>query len=173
MAEAQFDFGLATRLDVDALGEPGRRTFRLLIRSGTSAALLWIEKQQLVALGLALEQVLSQVAPQELQREMLSLPSGLVTDFPLNPQLEFRVGQLQLGHDPVNMQFQIIAGDSVGEEEEDRPPRLTVRLGYAMASRLSQQIAAVAAAGRPRCPLCGEPLGDEPHQCALSNGHVH
>ncbi|MCL4543188.1 MAG: DUF3090 domain-containing protein [Chloroflexi bacterium] len=152
---------------------PGHRTFRLLVRSGSSSALLWIEKQQLIALGLAIEQVLAQVAPQEAQRGEFTLSTGPISDFPLNPQVEFRVGQLQLGHDAVNQQFQLIAGESEDEEREARQPRLTVRTGYRLANRLSKQIAALAAAGRPRCPLCGEPLGPEPHHCALSNGHVH
>jgi uncharacterized repeat protein (TIGR03847 family) len=36
---------------------------------------------------------------------------------------------------------------------------------------LARHGAAVCAAGRPRCPLCGNPLGPEPHRCPALNGH--
>jgi uncharacterized repeat protein (TIGR03847 family) len=173
MADAQHDFGLATQLDADAQGEPGKRTFRLLVRSGSSAALIWIEKQELVALAVAIEQVLEQVAPAEIAGAEMAPAAPPVQDFPLNPTLEFRVGQLQLGHDTMNEQFQLIAGDIEQMEQGQTLPALSVRMHYRMASRLCQQIAALSAAGRPLCPLCGQPMGPEPHSCPLSNGHIH
>jgi uncharacterized repeat protein (TIGR03847 family) len=36
---------------------------------------------------------------------------------------------------------------------------------------LARHGAAVCAAGRPRCPLCGNPMGPEPHRCPALNGH--
>ncbi len=180
MAEARFDFGLATRLDADAIGEPGQRTFRLLIRSGSSSALIWMEKQQLLALAVAMEQVLAQVAPGEARRaELLASPAAAsAQDFPLNPTVEFKVGQLQLGHDAANEQFQIIANDD--ETAEDGPPTFTVRTGYQAARRLCSQITSVASAGRPLCPLCGEAMGPESHHCPperipphIANGYIH
>lgn len=173
MADAQHEFGVATRLDADALGEPGQRTFRLLVRSGSSSALIWIEKQELVALAIAMEQVLEQVAPGEVAGAETVLRAGPVQDFPLNPTLEFRVGQLQLGHDSVNEQFDLIASDV--EQMEDGPPlpTLSVRLPYRLAGSLCQQVSALSAAGRPLCPLCGQPMGPELHSCPLSNGHIH
>ncbi len=60
MFEAQYVFGPATRLQAQSIGEPGHRTFRLLIESDDGrAAALWVEKEQLQALGLALEQRLA------------------------------------------------------------------------------------------------------------------
>lgn len=173
MAEAQHDFGLATRLEADALGEPGKRTFRLLVRSGSSSALIWIEKEELMALAVAIEQVLEQAAPDEVAKAEVAPLAGQVQDFPLNPTVEFRVGQLQLGHDTLNEQFQLIATDVEQIQEDDANPTLTVRVNYRMAIRLCRQIAALASAGRPRCPLCGQPMGPEPHSCPLSNGHIH
>ncbi len=174
MAEAQYDFGLATRLDADAVGEPGQRTFRLLVRSGSSSALVWIEKEQLLALAVAVERVLAQVAPEEVSRAEVTTFVGPVPDFPINPTLEFRVGQLQLGHDVSTEQFLLLASDAEhAEEDESRAPTLTVRADYRAAVRLARQIAALEAAGRLRCVLCGQPMGLEPHHCPLSNGHVH
>ena len=173
MADAQHDFGLATRLEADALGEPGKRTFRLLARSGSSSALIWIEKAELVALAVTLEQVLEQVAPAEVVRAEMAPASGPIQDFPLNPTLEFRVGQLQLGHDAVNEQFQLFVTDAEHLEQGQATPTLAVRMHYQMAGKLCQRIAALSAAGRPLCPLCGQPMGPGPHSCPLSNGHIH
>ena len=61
MFEAQYAFGPATRLQAQAIGEPGHRTFRLLVESDDGrAAALWVEKEQLQALGLAIEQLLAE-----------------------------------------------------------------------------------------------------------------
>ena len=173
MADAHYDFGVATRLDADAIGEPGKRTFRLLVESGSSSALVWIEKEQLLALAVAIEQVLEQAAPEETARAEIAPVTGPLQDFPLNPTVEFRVGSLQLGHDGGQEQFLLLASDTEQAEENEQTPTLTVRLDYRAASRLSKQIAALDAAGRPRCPLCGQPMGPGLHHCPLSNGHVH
>ncbi|HEY8744023.1 MAG TPA: DUF3090 family protein [Chloroflexota bacterium] len=173
MADAQHEFGLATRLEADALGEPGNRTFRLLVRSGSSSALIWIEKAELVALAVTLEQVLVQVAPAEVAAAEIAPRPGPVQDFPLNPTVEFRVGQLQLGHDAMNEQFQLFATDVEQMDQNQPVATLSLRMHYQMAGKLCQQIAALAASGRPLCPLCGQPMGPGPHSCPLSNGHIH
>jgi uncharacterized repeat protein (TIGR03847 family) len=36
---------------------------------------------------------------------------------------------------------------------------------------LAEQIEQVVAAGRPLCPLCGEPIDKTGHHCIRSNGH--
>ena len=54
MAEAQFDFAAIDAIDAESIGEPGKRTFRIrILRDGESAS-LWVEKQQLAALGEAI-----------------------------------------------------------------------------------------------------------------------
>ena len=37
---------------------------------------------------------------------------------------------------------------------------------------LARQGAAVCAAGRPRCQLCGNPMDPEGHRCPALNGHL-
>ena len=59
--DAQYVFGPATRLQAQSIGEPGHRTFRLMVESGDGrAAALWVEKEQLQALGLTVEQLLAE-----------------------------------------------------------------------------------------------------------------
>ena len=51
MAEAQYDFPSVDALDAESMGTPGKRTFRLRILRGDDSAALWMDKQQLAALG--------------------------------------------------------------------------------------------------------------------------
>ena len=52
--------GDALAVTVEAIGEPGKRRFRLMAIVGGDTHIVWMEKQQVQALGLALEQVLVQ-----------------------------------------------------------------------------------------------------------------
>jgi hypothetical protein len=55
------EFGPLAHISAEAIGQPGQRRFRLraLSEEGDSAS-LWLEKEQLVALGEAIENVLKQ-----------------------------------------------------------------------------------------------------------------
>jgi uncharacterized repeat protein (TIGR03847 family) len=136
--------------------------------------LVWIEKEQLVTLGAFIEQAVAQVDPEEAAKVEHFFPTGPIADFPLNPTVEFRLGQLRFGHDTTNQQFVLMALDTeAAAEDKDAMPTLQFRASYRSGHRLSRQIEALASAGRPRCPLCDQPLGPEPHHCAISNGHIH
>ena len=56
------DFGHADVLEPEVTGEPGQRTFRVLVMSGRESAALWLEKEQLAALALAIRQLLEQTS---------------------------------------------------------------------------------------------------------------
>lgn len=179
MFDAQYGFGPATRLQAQALGEPGHRTFRLLIESDDGrAAALWVEKEQLQALGLAVEQLLAEFQGKPGGRP----PRQPAPDtFPPNPTVDFKVGRLALGQDESELEsgprYVLLAYDLEGsgsdEEEPTTPATLAARATREQLRALSQNIAEVVAAGRPRCPLCGEPMdsADKPHGCVRTNGH--
>ena len=54
------DFGHVDAADADAVGAPGERRFRLLARSSGRHATLWMEKEQLTALGRGFSQLLAE-----------------------------------------------------------------------------------------------------------------
>ena len=180
--EAQYVFGPATRLQAQAIGEPGHRTFRLLIESDDGrAAALWVEKEQLQALGLALEQLLAEV-----QGRLASAGKAVrqppIETFPPNPTVDFKVGRLALGQDESELEtgprYVLLVYDvesSGGEEQEEpsQPATFACRATRDQLRALSRNIAEVVAAGRPRCPLCGEPMDskDQAHGCVRANGH--
>jgi hypothetical protein len=84
--------------------------------------------------------------------------------------VEFEVGKLGLSYDERQEFFTLLAHDSESVEEET--PTFTCSASRDQLQSLGKSIAALAAAGRPRCPLCGRPMDVEPHVCPGSNGHT-
>src|SRR5918912_1433403 len=69
MDEVRYDFRVLTRLEAEALGRPGQRTFRLIVGNDRGeTAVLWIEKEQLQALGEAIDRLLAQLGPRRPRR---------------------------------------------------------------------------------------------------------
>jgi uncharacterized repeat protein (TIGR03847 family) len=177
--DAQYIFGPAARLQAHSIGEPGHRTFRLLIESDDGrAAALWVEKEQLQALGLAVEQILAEFQAHPGARPPRQPP---VETFPPNPTVDFKVGRLALGQDESELEtgpryvllVYDIEGSGSEEEEPTQPATFAARATREQLRALSRNIAEVVAAGRPRCPLCGEPMEsqEKPHGCVRSNGY--
>jgi uncharacterized repeat protein (TIGR03847 family) len=164
----QREFGSLDFISAEAIGQPGQRRFRLLAMSteGETAS-LWIEKEQLAALGEAIESLLRDEG-YEYQRMPLDdrAPDPV---FPLNATLDFRLAQLSLGLDRENARVVLIAAD--GPEEDDAATAVTMRVGFRPAHELRIRIAEVVAAGRPPCPLCTAPMDPAGHVCVRTNGH--
>jgi len=166
----QYDFDLVRRLQPDAVGSPGRRRFRLVAENERDTAFLWLEKDQLQALGLAVDQLLTPIKALW-TRDEAPTPEREATSYGGRASVEIQVGRLGLGYDESAKLFILIAHD-VESESEDQPTfRCMVSRGQL--SHLSESIAALSAAGRARCPLCGSPIDSGPHVCPGSNGHSH
>ncbi len=162
------DFGLVDAVDAEALGEPGERTFRLRAMAGANRAALWMEKEQLAALGRAISRLLAERAA---RREEPSRSSGDLSGFGNHPDVDFRVARLGLDFENEGERLLILADDEEALTGGNTPA-FRMEIGRAAARALVTQITEVVAAGRPRCPLCGQPLeGDGQHFCPGSNGH--
>ncbi len=171
MSREQYEFKLVTRLEPDAVGVPGKRRFRLLLEGEPGLAVLWLEKEQLQALGLAIDQLLAPLAV--LWSRTPAAPPAPVEahEIVMPPAIEFQIGRLALGYDEEHQQFVLLVHDA--EADQEGPATLTCRATRAQLRALSQAIAALAAAGRPRCPLCGQPIEEAGHVCPGTNGHAH
>lgn len=166
----RYEFGPAFLIDTEAIGEPGRRTFHLVVSSGHEVASLWLEKEQLQALGLAIRRQLATLRRGRRSPDLNDLPTLGNTPLP-PPSLDFRVGQLALGYDPDQDMFTLQADEASLNPAEST--FFSCQMTQDQAQVLAQRIEAVVAAGRPLCPLCGAPLNPgEPHICPRSNGHV-
>jgi len=165
-----FDTGAgldAQRLRAEALGEPGQRRFRLLAIVDGETHVVWMEKQQLQALRLAIEQVLDQLTTEGPELEGASPP----IEFDLQTHHQFRAGRLELGYDERHDRLVLIAHD-IEEEDEETEAAFSCRFTRPQGRELSGEAAAVVAAGRPRCTMCGAPMGPGPHVCPQQNGHL-
>lgn len=168
MAEASRDFGAAEHIKADAVGEPGQRTFRVRIAGDAGAACLWLEKEQLQALGMAVDQLLAQLRSSKTGRGESAAAASESGDFPTAYAVELRVARLGLGYDDERDQLVLLVHEQ--QTDLEGPPTLTCRVSRGKMRTLSSEITSVVAAGRPRCPLCGTPLTGGPHACPQSNG---
>jgi uncharacterized repeat protein (TIGR03847 family) len=190
MARQRYVFDPPDRFVAGTIGEPGHRTFFLQARDGARVVSVVLEKVQVAVLADRLGKLLD-----ELERRGITEP--LDGDPPIDaepldePLVEaFRAGTLTLGWDTSAERVLVeareeVAGDEEDEaddpestvvaldddESEDGPDLLTVRLSPTAARTFVDRAVQVVAAGRPPCPLCGEPLDPAGHLCPRRNGH--
>jgi uncharacterized repeat protein (TIGR03847 family) len=177
------DLGRVRILGADAVGKPGQRRFRLFAQSSRGSLLVWMEKEQLTSLAVALDRALAEISEGQVLRTEARAggplaPQEMPADFPASPTYEFQAGQIGLNYDGRDTMFvlAVIPFDIVlqGEEpmvqmrEEDE---VTVLFSLLDAQNLSSAITSVVGSGRPVCPLCGAPLDGRPHSCVKQNGH--
>ncbi len=65
----------------------------------------------------------------------------------------------------------LAAFEGVDDDDDEGPDTLRVRLTAAEARGFVNRALSVVAAGRPPCPLCGQPLDPQGHICPRRNGH--
>ncbi len=164
MSQPKNEFTSVSRLNAEALGEPGNRTFRMQVDSASSSASVWLEKEDLFQLALAIQQIVG-----SLPDEKLSL-SGPPTEreAPGLTSLDFKAMNLALGHDPRRGLFVIDAYT----DDDGADPTIRVWLDKKQMLDFSEEAMRVCAAGRPLCPLCGRAIDPDGHRCARLNGHA-
>lgn len=162
------EFGPVQHLSADAVGQPGQRRFRLrAISPGGTYAFVWMEKEQLAAIGEAIETTLEHA-------EVDLAPSGPVEPEPVFPleanlDLDVRAGRLSLGLNEETRRIVIVGAEAPTETEGEA---VSLEFDFDTARRLRAQINEVVAAGRPPCAFCGAPIDPEGHVCPRSNGHI-
>lgn len=158
------DLGIAREIDAQAEGEPGRRTFRVrAIGQNSETALLWLEKQHIMAMAMAFQQLLTQLDEQE-------RPSSAVAAFPGDPDYQFRVGRMSIGYDPADSVV-VLHVFAEGRDEDEDDPDLLVRVSRGDCAALHTGLEEIIASGRPLCPLCATPMNPAGHSCIRTNGH--
>jgi uncharacterized repeat protein (TIGR03847 family) len=61
----------------------------------------------------------------------------------------------------------------LSDDDPDGPDLVRVRLTPTRARAFAERALRTVAAGRPPCPLCGQPLDPTGHLCPRRNGYVH
>jgi uncharacterized repeat protein (TIGR03847 family) len=159
------DLGLVQGLAAESFGQPGKRTFQLrfLGEYGETAGLA-VEKQHIVGLSVALEQMLDHLGYEEKANPVT------MVGFPARPDHTLQVGRMSIGlHDP-DASLVLMVHDMT--EIDEASPTLTVRFSQTQAAGLRLRLNEIIAAGRPICQLCGMPIDPEGHVCVRMNGHT-
>ncbi len=197
MTHQVYAFEPPERFVAGTVGEPGDRAFYLQARGGGRVISVALEKVQVSLLAEKLEELLTEAGRRfgvELPEAATPASDNDPLDTPVDE--EFRVGTLGLAFD-VDTSTVVIeaieAGESevsltVGEdddesdddddeddEDDDEPDddldRLRVRLTPEATRAFIDRAKRVVAAGRPPCPLCGQPLDPAGHLCPRHNGY--
>lgn len=185
MSHQVYAFEPPDRFVVGTVGEPGERTFYLQASGGGRLVSVVLEKVQVSLLAEKLDELLGE-ANRRFGVPVADPAVGAVDNEPLAGPVEeeFRVGTLGLAFD-VDTSTVVIEAIEVGEpepdtelaepEEEPEPAehldRLRVRITPAATRAFIERARRVVAAGRPPCPLCGQPLDAKGHICPRHNGY--
>jgi uncharacterized repeat protein (TIGR03847 family) len=189
MPRRRFYFDIPDRFITGTVGQPGNRVFFLQASSGGRIASVALEKVQVAALADRLGDMLDELVRRGTQGAE-EVPGAVGDTGALDePVIEaFRVGTLSLSWD-IGDEMIIIearAFDPDDDEPEmdadpediddfdddEGPDILRVRITPAYAREFIARSLRVVAAGRPPCPLCGQPLDPQGHLCPRRNGHL-
>ncbi len=167
--QAKYPLGSLSHIEAKTFGEPGRRTFELVIEAGGAYGTLWLEKELLLQLGLRLQESTQNLPSEERARSGKLVESEWSGD---QLSLDFKAGQLSLEHDVENNSFGLSAFEIEDEESHEEPSSVSFWITAEQAATLAEEALRICAAGRPRCFLCGLPIDPEGHVCPRANGHT-
>jgi uncharacterized repeat protein (TIGR03847 family) len=161
------------RITTGAVGEPGERAFFLQGRQSDRVVTILVEKQQVELLSASLVEILARSGKETGQGppdEEMELEQPIVP--------EWRAGRLSIGYDEDRDLVLLEAEELVPGQEDDEPPagdeepgKIRFWVSREQALALARHGANVAAAGRPKCQLCGNPMDPDGHVCPALNGH--
>jgi uncharacterized repeat protein (TIGR03847 family) len=176
---ASFELDPVTRIAAGAVGEPGQRIFYLQARSQDQVVTLLVEKEQVRALAVSIEQMLDAL-PEPTEAEAEVAPGEADIEEPLLP--EWRVGPMALHYDEARDRIVLIASEALPPDEDADDPEIEPEVSpdaatarfvatRAQARALAEHSGEVVEAGRPRCRFCGFPMDADGHTCPAMNGH--
>ncbi|MEA9985639.1 DUF3090 domain-containing protein [Subtercola sp. RTI3] len=175
------EFAWPDRLVVGTVGHPGARTFYLQVRTGAQIASVALEKEQSALLAEKVDEILDELMAGEGNPYSVPTitPIELVDNEPLDQPVEqeFRTGAMSLGWDPSTAQVVIEAyplvetdtdqGQGFDPDTDEPAEKLLVRIPVGTARAFAKRTREVVGAGRPLCPLCGNPIDGDGHICPV------
>ena len=203
MNTAKHNFGVVDIVKTESLGVPGKRIFRILIDGAPpSAATLWVEKEQVYGIAMAMKKMLENFragnSPAAREGEGEEGEEGIpylddpeILDGSSKEILEFKVGRLGLAFGPGENHITLFfhderedaeAGPGEGEEgyeeefEEDGPasaPKLQMSLTLERCDAFVQESLEVCSSGRGTDALSRNALVASGKVDPNTNGHFH
>lgn len=187
MSRQIYRYDLPERFVAGTVGVPGERTFYLQASDSGRVTSVVLEKEQVRLLATRLDQLLDEVLRRSGGTAPVPAvaPNELSDSAPLDEPIfeQFRVGALALAWDESDQRVVIeaaaVADDDAGEQVEPLsddveaagPDVLRVRMTGAMARAFASRALTIVSAGRPPCPMCGQPLDASGHVCPRQNGY--
>ena len=180
MTRRLFIFDRPERFVTGTVGEPGNRTFFLQARDGSRVVSVVLEKVQVAVLADRLNQLLDELEQRGIaaSSDGTPRPDGEPLDEPVVEA--FRAGTLTLGWDGDTESILVEAREQTEDDEDDDeaddddvdgPDLFRVQLEATAARAFVERAVSIVSAGRPPCPLCGQPLDPQGHICPRRNGH--
>jgi uncharacterized repeat protein (TIGR03847 family) len=163
----KYPFGTVSNIDAETFGEPGRRTFRLVMEAGSARSYVWLEKEQLFQLGIYLQEALRTLSDEDRQRQSQTREPQWSGG---EESVEFKARQILLNYDVPANYFYLVVYE--GEESDADATSVSCWLTPDQAQNVSAEALRICAAGRPPCFLCGLPINPEGHVCPRANGHA-
>jgi len=176
MSASEIDLRPIDHITTDALGQPGKRVFYIQGWSGDQVVTLILEKTQVQALALGVEEFLAEISQRfpelskavgEYQEEKMHIHP------PVDPL--FRIGELHLGYH-VESDLVVLIAREVQIEGKEEEESAIVRFWCTRSQIRSMSLwgLEVASRGRIACPFCGEPIDPNgKHVCIKKNGKKH
>ena len=171
---ASFQLDGPDHFTAGAVGPPGQRVFYLQAREADTLITLKCEKEQVAALAEYLSGLLARLPGSAAAAgDKLELLEPLEAAWP--------VGSLGVGYDGDRDRIVVIANERIEEEdteEEEKsgggpePASARFAITRVQAATFVERARGLQRAGRPTCPMCGEPKDPAGHACPRSNGHV-
>jgi uncharacterized repeat protein (TIGR03847 family) len=169
------------------VGQPGQRAFFLHAAKGGRRVSVALEKVQVAALADRLEALIAEVERRSEDiaddGEGSARPDGSEPTFDVPADVAFQVGTMALGWDGARKTVMVEARaiteeddeepDEIEDDDPDGPDLIRVFIPVAQARAFSTHAGALVSAGRPPCPVCGEPLDPQGHICARRNGYLN
>ncbi len=163
---------MADSVEAEAIGVPGKRTFKITAASPRGVAVVWMEKEQLFQVAVSINRFLAagaETAPGD------GHPTRLRPGLPI--ETEFKAGEMSLRYDALAgvLTVRAVAIEPPQDTElpglEEAPEEVQFSFTRPMAETLAERALEACAAGRRPCPFCGGPIDAEGHFCVRTNGH--
>ena len=179
MSDVSIELEDVESLAAGAVGQPGQRAFYIQARTASAQLTVLVEKEQVALLASEALAFLDRIAedfPEDRTREPSLAHAGLQE--PTVPL--FRARLIGIGFDPERERVLIElrehgrdddSEDDVDDEPDEQGEGYVARI-YATRSQVRAMAARGAeavAAGRPRCPLCEQPMDPSGHRCPRWN----
>ena len=159
MNNAEYDFGQISKLSAESIGEPGQRTFHIIIESkNESCAIIWMEKEQLFNMAVALKRTVSTIEVESPSNSIKHFEDQPPSNIVPNIQVEFKASELEVGYDK-DTDLYFVSFYDINEFDIDTP-KVNFYTDGDIIDRLAEDSFAICAAGRPLCPLCLVPTKD-------------